>query len=363
MIKKTLLAMALSASIIAPAIACTGISLSTTANDHIHARTIEWGESGLNSKLIVAPRDYMFTSTMPDQKHGLSWKSKYGFVGISVSDDRFIGEGINEEGLTAGLFYFKGYGSLKAYNPKDRANSIADMDFVRWMLSQFKTVEEVKTAMKNIDIVPVYIDEKGQPSPTGHWRVTDKAGNNIVIEIMDGGQVHIYDNEVGVLTNSPTFPWQVTNLNNYIHLQPGTSAPTKFGDVEAKSFGIGSGFLGLPGDITPPSRFVRAAFFVNTAPESKNSQEAVSQAFHILNNFDIPIGTEFNAEYREHIPNLPSATQWTSVIDQGNGALYYTTMHDSRIKKVDLKKIDFNQKQELKRQLDNGSFTVEEIRL
>ncbi len=112
-----------------------------------------------------------------------------------------------------------------------------------------------------------------------------------------------------------------------------------------------------------PSRFVRAAFFVNTAPESKNSQEAVSQAFHILNNFDIPIGTEFNAEYREHIPNLPSATQWTSVIDQGNGALYYTTMHDSRIKKVDLKKIDFNQKQELKRQLDNGSFTVEEIRL
>jgi choloylglycine hydrolase len=152
-------------------------------------------------------------------------------------------------------------------------------------------------------------------------------------------------------------------LNNYIHLQPGTSAPTKFGGVEARSFGIGSGFLGLPGDITPPSRFVRAAFFVNTAPESKTSQEAVSQAFHILNNFDIPIGTEFSSEYREHIPDLPSATQWTSVIDQGNGALYYKTMHDSRIKKVDLTKIDFNQKQELKRKLDNGSFTIENVEL
>ncbi|CAE6943761.1 Choloylglycine hydrolase [Vibrio sp. B1REV9] len=361
MLKKTLLAIAMSASIITPAMACTGISLSTTANDHVHARTIEWGENDLNSKLIVAPRNYSFTSTMPDQKQGMSWKSKYGFVGISVSDDRFIGEGVNEEGLTAGLFYFKGYGSLKAYDPQERKDSITDMDFVRWMLSQFKTVEEVKVAMKNIDIVPVYLDAKGQPSPTGHWRVTDRNGKNIVIEIMDQGQVHIYDNEVGVLTNSPTFPWQVTNLSNYIHLQPGTSKPAKFGNVEAKSFGIGSGFLGLPGDITPPSRFVRAAFFVNTAPESKTSEEAVSQAFHILNNFDIPIGTEFSQEYREHIPDLPSATQWTSVIDQDNGLFYYKTMRDSRIKKVDLNKIDFNQSQEVKRKLDNGTFAVEDV--
>ncbi|MDD1782729.1 choloylglycine hydrolase family protein [Enterovibrio sp. ZSDZ35] len=361
--KKTLLALLLAANVMTPASACTGISLSTVSDQHVHARTIEWGENDLNSKLVVSPRDHTFTSTMPDQQKGLTWKSKYGFVGISVSVDTFIGEGVNEEGLTAGLFYFKGYGSLKAYNPKDRANSITDMDFVRWMLSQFKTVDEVKTAMTSIDIVPVYIDAKGQPSPTGHWRVTDKAGNNIVIEIMDNGKVHIYDNEVGVLTNSPTFPWQVTNLNNYINLHPGSSTPQKFGGVEAKSFGIGSGFLGLPGDITPPSRFVRAAFFVNTAPESKTSQEAVSQAFHIMNNFDIPIGTEFSEQYREHMPDLPSATQWTSVIDQANGVFYYKTMNDSQIKKVDLNKINFNNKEELTRPLDNGSFSVKEVNI
>ncbi len=130
--------------------------------------------------------------------------------------------------MSAGLFYFKGYGSLKPYNEEARQKSITDMDFVRWMLSQFKTVDEVITAMKSIDIVPVYLDAKGQPSPTGHWRVTDKTGRSVVIEIMNQGEVHIYENEVGVLTNSPTFPWQVTNLNNYLHLQPGTSAPRQF---------------------------------------------------------------------------------------------------------------------------------------
>ncbi|MGR5458836.1 linear amide C-N hydrolase [Vibrio alfacsensis] len=361
MLKKTLLAITLSAGAVAAASACTGISLSTSDNDQIHARTIEWGEYDLNSKLIVAPRKYTFVSTMPDKKQGLSWESNYGFVGISVSDDRFIAEGVNEEGLTAGLFYFKGYGSLKAYDPNERANSITDMDFVRWMLSQYKTVDEVKAGLQNIDIVPVFIDDKGQPSPTAHWRVTDRTGKNIVIEIIDQGKVHIYENEVGVLTNSPGFPWHVENLNNYIHLEPGASKPMNFGGVKAKSFGVGSGFIGLPGDITPPSRFVRAAFFVNTAPKSKTSEAAVSQAFHILNNFDIPIGTEFSPEYREHIPDLPSATQWTSVIDQGNGVFYYKTMNDSRIKKVDLNNIDFNQQQEVKRKLDNGSFTVEDV--
>ncbi|NOI24221.1 linear amide C-N hydrolase [Vibrio mediterranei] len=361
MFRKSLIAIVLSASIIIPASACTGISLSTVGNDFIQARTIEWGESNLNSKLIISPRKHQFTSIMPDHKQGLNWDSRLGFVGISVSDDRFIGEGVNEAGLSAGLFYFKGYGSLKPYNEEARQNSITDMDFVRWMLSQFKTVDEVLTAMKSIDIVPVYLDAKGQPSPTGHWRVTDKTGRSVVIEIMNQGEVHIYENEVGVLTNSPTFPWQVTNLNNYLHLQPGTSAPRQFGKVEAKSFGIGSGFLGLPGDITPPSRFVRAAFYVTTAPELKTSTQAVSQAFHILNNFDIPIGSEFGPQYREHIPDLPSATQWTSVVDQTNGVLYYKTMNDSRIKKVDLNAINFAVKNETKRALDDGKFEFEDI--
>lgn len=356
---KSLVALVLSALWSYQAGACTGITLSTANNEHIQARTIEWGESDLNSKLIVSPRNHLYTSTMPNQTTGLSWQSQYGFAGISVSDDRFIAEGVNEKGLAAGLFYFPNYGSLAKFDPKQTANNITDMDFVRWMLSQFETVAEVEAALANIKIVTVYFDEQGNPSPTAHWRVSDKQGNSIVIEIMDHGKINIHKNIAKVLTNSPDYPWQVTNLNNYINLHPGSSPAQKINDVTAQSFGVGSNFVGLPGDVSPPSRFVRAAFYVNSVPRLNSAEHAVSQAFHILNNFDIPIGSEFNDP--AHIPDLPSATQWTSVIDQSNGLLFYKTMHDSTIKQVDLNQLNFSAKQELQLPLDNGRFNYQQM--
>ena len=95
--KIKLLSVLIASCVAYSASACTGISLSTVNHDYIQARTIEWGQNDLNSKLIVSPRDYSYVSTMPDQKQGLKWDSKYGFVGISVSDDRFIAEGLNDK--------------------------------------------------------------------------------------------------------------------------------------------------------------------------------------------------------------------------------------------------------------------------
>lgn len=355
-----LIASILTLGVCIPAEACTGISLTTTGGDHVQARTIEWGSFDLNSRLIVSPRGYAYTSKMPDGKQGLTWESTLGFVGISVSDNRFIGEGLNEAGLTAGLFYFKGYGSLGAYDPADTADNITDMDFVRWMLSQFRTVDEVRSALDSIKIVPVHIDQNGVPSPTAHWRVTERGGDSIVIEIVDQGRITIHSNPVGVLTNSPGFAWHLLNLSNYVHLQPGTSPRRKFGEHEAESFGVGTAFLGLPGDISPPSRFVRAAFFVATAPPMDMAQDAVSQAFHILHNFDLPLGTEFSEAQRPDIPDLPSATQWTAVSDQSNGLFYFTSMHDSAVRRVDLSRIDFTAETEVVRPLDGGRFTVQD---
>jgi choloylglycine hydrolase len=341
--------------------ACTGISLATTVGDHIHARTIEWGNFNLNSKLIVSARGHSYTSQLPEKKTGLTWENKHGFVGISVSDDRFIGEGMNEVGLNAGLFYFPGYGSLAPYDPDDTGNNVADMDLVRWMLSQFSTVDEVKANVDKIKVVPIFIDAAGQPSPTAHWRVADKSGGSMVIEIMDKGKVHIYDNKVGVLTNSPDFPWMMTNLNTYINIQPGTVAPREVGGQKLRSFGVGTASFGLPGDISPPSRFVRAAFYRNTAPPLETPLEAVSQAFHILANFDLPIGIEFGEDERNNIPNLPSATQWTAASDLSSGRFYYKTMYDSSIKQVDLNEIAFDGGAEMAHALDKGTFTYKDV--
>ncbi len=325
------------------------------------ARTIEWRHFDLESKLIVSPRGHDYTSALPMDKQGLGWTGRYGFVGISVSQDQFIGEGINEAGLNAGLFYFRGYGSLTPFDPDDVANRVVDMDLVRWMLSQFASVDEVRAALPTITVAPVYIDDDGQPSPTAHWRVTDAAGGSIVIEIIDEGQVHVYDNHVGVVTNSPHFPWHVTNLDNYVNVRPGTVAPRTTGDITLTSFGSGTAAIGLPGDFSPPSRFVRAAFFRSTTPPLATVDDAVSHAFHILHNFDIPIGVEFGEDERDQIPDLPSATQWTAASDLSNRRFFYTTMHDSAVKLVDLNRLDFEQPSETTHQLDQGRFSFHDV--
>lgn len=340
--KKTILSLFLMASAIT--YPCTGISLRTQNGDLVQGRTIEFGESNINGKIIISPRGREFKALTTEGKiNGLKWKAKYGFVGASVVVDQFIGEGINEKGLNAGLFYFPHYGSL-AEHEKSKANiSIADMELVTWILSNFETVDEVKEEIKKIKVVNIGYDDKGKPLPTAHWRIGDVKGNNIVLEIVNNGEIKIYDNKVGVLTNSPDYEWHIKNLNNYINLYSGNANSFNVNGEKLFSFGAGTGALGLPGDITPPSRFIRAFFYVNTIGEVENTKLAVNKAFHILNNFDIPIEIEFPKEYKGNIPkDVISATQWTAVSDLSNREFYYKTMDNSQIRKIDLKKIDFS---------------------
>ena len=149
-----------------------------------------------------------------------------------------------------------------------------------------------------------------------------------------------YENPLGVLTNSPGLEWHWTNLNNYINLQPGTPPEHNYGPLQMKSFGHGAGLLGLPGDFTPPSRFVRATFFQLTAPQQASAQESIFQAFHILNNFDIPTGTE--QPWGKASADVPSATQFTVATDTQNCIIYYRTMYNSNIRCIDMKQIDFS---------------------
>lgn len=322
---------------------CTGINISSAGGAFISARSIEYAESNLNSKLVIVGKNQNFVSLLPNTKEtGLKYKSKYAYVGISVMDDRFIAEGINEAGLNAGLFYFPHYGSLKRYDKKYKNKSIIDMQLVSYLLANYKNVEEVKKAIKNIIVLNIAYDENNNPLPTAHYRVSDSKQNSIVIEIVNNGEVKIYDNKVGILTNSPDFEWQVKNLNNYINLKAG-NALNDLEDEKLFSFGAGTAALGLPGDITPPSRFVRAFFYKSTMPKPKDNISAINNAFVILNNFDIPVWIEYPKNAQEHIPNnLKSATQWTSVSDLTNKVFYYKTMNNSQIRKVDLNKIDFN---------------------
>lgn len=313
--------------------ACTGITLRAADGACIVARTIEWGGSNLNSRYVVVPRGYAQRSYTPEGIDGMRFTARYGYVGLAVEQKEFVAEGLNEEGLSAGLFYFPGYGRYEAYDPARRDESIADLQLVAWLLGECRTVDEVKEAVGRVRVVAV--DPRAS---TVHWRFTDTSGRQLVLEIIDGRPV-FYENALGVLTNSPGFEWQLTNLNNYVNLYPGSAPGQELGALRLSSFGAGSGFLGIPGDVTPPSRFVRAAFFQATAPRQSTAEDAVRQGFQLLNNFDIPIGIEFP---EGKVPaDIPSATQWTSASDMCNRVIYYRTMYDSRIRSIDLKTIDF----------------------
>ena len=314
--------------------ACTGITLTAKDNAHVVARTIEWGGSELNSQYVIVPRGYSQQSLTPGGSlSGVEFTSRYGYVGLAVEQKEFVAEGLNEAGLSAGLFYFPGYGKYEEYDPTRKASSIADLQLVSWLLGSFSTVDEVKEAIENVTVIA--IDPRAS---TVHWRIADKTGRQLVLEFIDG-QPRFYENKLGVLTNSPGFDWQMTNLNNYVNLYPGSAESKSLGNVTIAPFGSGSGFLGIPGDVTPPSRFIRAAFYQTSTPPQNTAQETVLQCFQILNNFDIPVGIEFPLG---QVPaNIPSATQWTSATDMTNGIIYYRTMYNSTIRSIDLRQIDF----------------------
>src|SRR5581483_5533427 len=188
----------------------------------------------------------------------------------------------------------------------------------------------------------------------------------LVIEYLDG-QLHLYDNPVGVLTNSPQFEWHLTNLRNYINLTNINVAPLKLGDLVLEPFGQGTGLLGIPGDYTPPHRFIRAVALAFSSVPPDTAAEGANLAFHILNAVDIPIGI-----VAEKVPAPTSApgtptpaataeagatatpttgaaasaleydfTQWATVSDLTNKIYYFRSYKNLAIRQVDLKQLAF----------------------
>ena len=223
--------------------ACTGIALTAKDGSRIVARTTEWGGSVLNSSYVIVPRGHQHISFTPTGADGMSFQARYGYVGICTDQPQFVVEGMNETGLSAGLFFFPGYGRYVEYDPANKSNTLSDMQFVSWVLASFSSIDEMKEAFEKIDLVS--LDSR---IGTVHWRISEPSGRMVVLECIDGRPV-FYENRLGVLTNSPDFDWQMKNLNNYVNLYTGNVQPQKLNDeVTLKQFGAGAGFLGIPGD-------------------------------------------------------------------------------------------------------------------
>ena len=313
---------------------CTDFLISAQDETVVNGRSLEFG-TNLGGTLVVHPRGESRHSTSPDKKKGLSWTSKYGYIGAVTTDQDFLTDGMNEKGLSfGGLWLLE-----TAYQdiPKGQSHrALLLNDVGDWILGSFATVEEVKENLGKVLVWAEPIPEIGGIPPL-HLSLHDAEGKSLVVEFIQGKQ-KIYFNHVQVLTNSPTFPWHLTNLRNYINLRALNAGPVNMEGMVLGQTGQGSGLLGIPGDWTPPSRFVRIANFKSFATLPKDALEGVTLAAHLLNTVDIPYGDIVENKEKKSI----DYTQWVVIKDLTHRIFYYRTYEDLNIQYIDINKVNLN---------------------
>lgn len=323
------------------ALACTGISLRSADGSVITARTVEWALSNADhDQLVLFPRKHAFTGQTPEGLRGMRWTGKHGFVSLMAYGQPYGPDGLNEAGLYVGMYYFPDFASYAPFVPAERDRSLSVGDLMQWMLSSFATVAEVKEKLSSVRVVNVEDPRFGGAPLPFHWKVADPTGASIVIEIVEGGQIRVYDALLGVITNSPGYDWHLTNLRNYLGMAPGSVAPVELAGRTLAPLGAGTGLRGLPGDFTPPARFVRAMALTASARPLTDGPDAVFEAFRILDSFNLTLGSTGTGE--KLAKDIVSATQVTTASDLKNRIFYFHSMWDRGVRKLDLSKIDFS---------------------
>ena len=314
---------------------CTALTLKTKDGYNLFGRNMDLSYS-FNQAVTLVPRNYEYR----DRISGNMKKTKYAILGMaSVIDDYpAFADAFNEKGLGCAWLNFPGYSHLEDWAVEGK-NNLAPYDLIVWILSNFETVDEVLKEINNVELVAVPINEK-TPLPTLHWIVADKNGKSIVIEKTKEG-LKVHANPIGVLTNSPTFDWHLTNLNEYMKTTPIQPEPITWVDKELRPLGVGLGTNGLPGGYSGVDRFVRIAYLKSRVSVTEDLMTGVSQFFHMLNAVAMPKGSVITDESDD-------LTLYTSCMCQQKGIYYYTTYNNNGISAIDMNKENLDAK-EIKR--------------
>lgn len=320
-------------------LACTDFRIIAKDGSVIITRTLEFAMD-LNSNLRNVPRASIFNTTAPDNKPGVSWTNKYGYLYLDGLNMPAVVDGMNEKGLSFEYLYLPG--ETKYQNiPADKSKKALPYYYLGdWVLGNFSTVDEVRTALKNILVFAQKMPQTGNMIFPLHAAIYDASGQSIVVEFVNG-EMTVYDNQLGVMTNSPTYDWHLTNLRNYLNLSPYSPNPIVIDNVSFLATGQGAGMTGLPGDSSPPSRFVKSALMLATVLPVNDANAAVNLAQHIINNVDIPKG--FVRGKNADAPDSIEYTQWTVFKDLSNKLFYYRTYNDLSLRLIDMNKLDFSE--------------------
>ncbi|MGM0293038.1 choloylglycine hydrolase [Enterococcus mundtii] len=304
---------------------CTSITYTT--NNHYFGRNLDL-EISYNEQVTITPRNFPFVyRKVPKQT------SHYAIIGMAAVVDNYplYYDATNEKGLSMAGLNFPENAHFFDENPEK--TNITPFEFIPWILSQCKNVEEARTLLADINLVNINFSEELPLSPL-HWLLADQEKSIVIESVAEG--LKIYDNPIGVLTNNPTFDYQLFNLNNYRSVSP-TTPKNHFSDqLDLSVYSRGMGGLGLPGDLSSASRFVKVAFTKLNSVKATTEQESVSQFFHILKSVEQQKGLcdVGNGKFEYTI--------YSSCCNVDKGIYYYTTYTNSQINAVDMTKEDLD---------------------
>ena len=285
-------------------------------------------ERGYGERVVITPREYEIRMRCVNPL-----PSHYAMIGMAavVDDAPLYYEATNERGVSMAALNFPE--NAVYYEFAEGKDNVAPFEFIPWILAQCSCIDEAKTLLEKINLVNINFNEKLPLSPL-HWMISDKKSSVSLESLRDG--LKIYDNPFEVLTNNPPFEFHRTNISNYMSLGVGQAVSKFKTSIPVKNYSLGMGALGLPGDFSSPSRFVRALFVKENSVSEYSEESNVNQFFHILNSVSMPKGcvlTENGFEY----------TRYSSCCNADRGIYYYTTYENLEITAVNMHDVDLNQ--------------------
>ena len=303
---------------------CTAIAI--CGNKHYFGRNLDLSYH-YSESVTITPRKYLLEFC-----DGQKTNSHYAIIGIATVIDNYplYYDAVNEYGLCIAAINFPG-NAVYRKRRLDKTN-IASYELIPWLLSQHTNVGAVKQALSAINITDEAFSEDFPPTPL-HWMISDR-DCAIVLESTSEG-IKVYDNPARVLTNNPPFPFQLYNLRNYLNITSMSPSNRFAQTIDLHPYSLGMGGIGLPGDLSSTSRFVRATFHLHNAEFKNTDEDEICQFFHILNSVSQVEGTvDDNGKWAK--------TVYSSCCNADEGVYYYTTYENQQITTVSLKNYDLN---------------------
>ena len=305
---------------------CTCINFKT--KDFYFGRNLDL-EYNFGEKVIITPRKYKF-----ELKNKNSFQTKYAMIGMATVIDSYplYADAVNEKGLCIAGLYFPG--NAVYYKEKESYLNIASFELIPWCLGNYSNIAELRKDLEKINITNQAFSEN-MPNAELHWMISDEK-ECIVLEQTKYG-LQIYDNPYGVLTNNPPFYYHDMNMNNYMNVSAKFPTNTFSEEIDLKPYGQGMGMMGLPGDVTPTSRFVRTAFYKINSITDEDEESSISQFFHILDSVSMIKGSVITKE------NNYDMTTYSSCMNASKGIYYFKTYYNNQINAVSLNEKNKNE--------------------